>query len=240
MDRKEIVKILGEHFGVKPKYLGVPSFDYEIETEVETFTVDREGRITTKAGEEVELEEILDKQEVDYENLEIAFPLDGHTGISLRNLVHMIYSRQDLIKKAFELEENIIELELVLALSGEGVRIDTIEDFKIAIEDLEERTHQRISFDFDEETFSFKLLKSDGEKIKAYAQFISLLNKKSKELKYASAKTVATDNEKYTFRTWLMRLGMIGEEYKATRKILLENLSGNTAFRKVEVKDSHE
>jgi hypothetical protein len=33
MDRKEIVKALGEHFGVKPEYLGVPSFAYKIEIE---------------------------------------------------------------------------------------------------------------------------------------------------------------------------------------------------------------
>ncbi|MEY8304856.1 hypothetical protein [Anaerosalibacter bizertensis] len=40
-----------------------------------------------------------------------------------------------------------------------------------------------------------------------------------------------TDNEKYTFRTWLTRLGMIGDEYREIRKELLQNLSGNSAFR---------
>ena len=38
MDRKEMIKQLGEHFGVKPKYLSVPSFAYEIRTENELFT----------------------------------------------------------------------------------------------------------------------------------------------------------------------------------------------------------
>ena len=38
-------------------------------------------------------------------------------------------------------------------------------------------------------------------------------------------------NEKYTFRVWLMRLGMMGDEYKVARKILLKNLKGHTAFR---------
>ena len=38
-------------------------------------------------------------------------------------------------------------------------------------------------------------------------------------------------NEKYTLRNWLIRLGMEGEEYKADRKILMENLSGHVAFR---------
>ena len=40
-----------------------------------------------------------------------------------------------------------------------------------------------------------------------------------------------TDNEKYAFRCFLLRLGFIGSEYKEARKILLKNLSGNAAFR---------
>jgi hypothetical protein len=48
MDRKEIVKLLGEHFSVKPKYMGAPSFAYQIETEEVTFIVDREGKSKTQ------------------------------------------------------------------------------------------------------------------------------------------------------------------------------------------------
>ena len=43
MDRKEIVQKLGEHFGVKPKYLSVPSFAYEIRAENQVYIVDRHG-----------------------------------------------------------------------------------------------------------------------------------------------------------------------------------------------------
>ena len=43
-----------------------------------------------------------------------------------------------------------------------------------------------------------------------------------------------TDNEKYTFRCFLLRLGIIGAEYKTTRKILLRNLTGNSAFRHID------
>ena len=39
------------------------------------------------------------------------------------------------------------------------------------------------------------------------------------------------ENEKYTLRIWLIRLGMNGDEYKTTRKILMEKLSGHSAFR---------
>jgi hypothetical protein len=42
---------------------------------------------------------------------------------------------------------------------------------------------------------------------------------------------VNDSNEKYALRTWLLRLGMNGPDFKQTRKILMENLSGHAAFR---------
>ncbi len=59
MERKEMVKKLGEFTGVKPKYLGAPSFAYEVAAETELFTIDREGTITTGDGKAITLEEIL-------------------------------------------------------------------------------------------------------------------------------------------------------------------------------------
>ena len=41
----------------------------------------------------------------------------------------------------------------------------------------------------------------------------------------------ASDNEKYAFRCFLLRLGMIGADYKAARKVLLRRLTGSSAFR---------
>ena len=53
----------------------------------------------------------------------------------------------------------------------------------------------------------------------------------SKEQERISAKERPTDNEKFTFRVFLIRLGFIGDEYKTTRRILLRNLSGNSAWK---------
>ena len=49
--------------------------------------------------------------------------------------------------------------------------------------------------------------------------------------KRINAKEKEVDNEKYAFRCFLLRLGFIGDEHKATRKILLRNLSGSSAFK---------
>ena len=69
------------------------------------------------------------------------------------------------------------------------------------------------------------------DKIDSAIKLLTLVNQNALNQHYASFKVKPTTNEKYTFRTWLLRLGMIGDEYKATRKILMEHLSGNGAFR---------
>jgi hypothetical protein len=53
----------------------------------------------------------------------------------------------------------------------------------------------------------------------------------AKEAKRVTATEKPTDNEKYAFRCFLLRLGFIGNEYKACRKILLKNLAGSSAFK---------
>jgi hypothetical protein len=55
MDRKEMIKQLGAHFGVKPTYLSVPSFAYEIRTENEVYIIDRQGAIIKGDGQAIKL-----------------------------------------------------------------------------------------------------------------------------------------------------------------------------------------
>ena len=69
------------------------------------------------------------------------------------------------------------------------------------------------------------------EEISAYAHFTGKLIGMAKTQKRVTAKEKETDNEKYAFRCFLLRLGFIGDEYKAARKILLRNLSGSGAFK---------
>ena len=71
----------------------------------------------------------------------------------------------------------------------------------------------------------------DGDDIAAYTQFISRLCDMARDAKRVSSKPTETDNDKYAFRCFLLRLGFIGKEYKTARKILLRNLTGNSAFR---------
>jgi hypothetical protein len=71
----------------------------------------------------------------------------------------------------------------------------------------------------------------EQDAVKAYTHFIAALGKMSRDLKRISATEKEVDNEKYAFRCFLLRLGFIGNEYKAERKILLKNLSGNSSWK---------
>lgn len=233
MERKETVKILGEHFGVKAEYMGTPSFAYQIQTSEGIITIDKEGKIKNSEGVEVELEELLnDFQEesvkVEAEHSEIIFSMAGHTGITLRNLINMISSKQTLIKKALAIETEIVTGEFVEGINN--TRIVSIEDFKTAALEIGAEKCPGISFDFEKGVLEFKFIKG-LENIEIAAQFAGALNESSKKFKHSSPKESQTDNEKYTFRTWLLRLGFIGDRYKEARKELLKNLGGNGAFR---------
>ena len=67
--------------------------------------------------------------------------------------------------------------------------------------------------------------------IKAYIQLCLGMSAFAKSLKTASPKPQQTDNEKFAMRTWLNRMGFIGDEFATAREILLRNLEGNTAWR---------
>ena len=69
------------------------------------------------------------------------------------------------------------------------------------------------------------------ETAKAYAEFISKLCLMARTQKRVTAKEKIVNNEKYAFRCFLLRLGMIGSAYKESRKILLQNLTGSSAFK---------
>lgn len=67
--------------------------------------------------------------------------------------------------------------------------------------------------------------------LKSYIQLCLALSQMAKTVKSASAKPQQNENPKYAMRTWLLRLGFIGEEFKTARETLTKKLAGDTAFR---------
>ncbi len=65
----------------------------------------------------------------------------------------------------------------------------------------------------------------------AYTAFVQALCEMAKNQHHINNKPDTSENEKYAFRCFLLRLGFVGAEHKATRKVLLRKLSGSSAFK---------
>lgn len=85
-------------------------------------------------------------------------------------------------------------------------------------------------FQFDEPTVERKGGIHAGQ-LKSYIQLCLALSQMAKDVRTASPKPQQNENPKYAMRTWLLRLGFIGEEFATARDFLTRNLSGDTAFR---------
>lgn len=86
---------------------------------------------------------------------------------------------------------------------------------------------------FQKGTVEFRLFNGTlhAGKIKAYIQLCLAIGAQALNQRSASRTKTQTTNEKYTFRTWLLRLGLIGDEFKTARLHLLEHLDGCIAWR---------
>lgn len=159
--------------------------------------------------------------------------------LTISNNVDSVALLNHLKERGWEIEETVTDCLTI------SVPRDTLLDEKIAV--LEQiivgkasQLKKAIGTDtltvkISEDSISFPWfpLTQDSDKIRAYTELITRLCEMANRLKRAGA-VKETDNEKYTFRCFLLRLGMIGAEYKTTRKILLRNLTGNSAFRHME------
>ena len=85
-------------------------------------------------------------------------------------------------------------------------------------------------FQFDAPTSERKNGLHAGQ-LKSYIQLCLALSQMAKTVKTASPKPQQNDNPKYAMRTWLLRLGFIGEEFATARDFLTRNLAGDAAFR---------
>lgn len=160
------------------------------------------------------------------DSLTISLPMAHHSVDSLRRLINLIYSRGPLLTKstggAFGCDR-----ELVTALDEAGI---------VKMEELISMVTEHggltgLTFEDGKVNFTGFPMTDDPDRSKAFMQLASLMNKHAIEMKWIQAKEVNDENEKYAFRIWLLRIGMNSDEYKTTRKVLMQNLSGHTAFR---------
>mgnify|MGYP001625367803 FL=1 len=165
-------------------------------------------------------------------NMNFEIPLGAHTGATLRNLVNLIYSRGPLVNQAtgghFEADAGLIE-----ALKDDRCTYTRANFFR-AVADYEDQHGKSLyGLTITPETVSFTGFgeAADVDHLRAFGHLAVMMNNQALHQKRIQAKAVDAANEKYAMRIWLVRIGMDGEEFKQTRKILMEKLTGHSAFR---------
>lgn len=205
--RKELAKDIGTWLGSEVKYCGAPTFAYN----VDYFTIDREGSLSFDDSADSEVIERLLQHLYD-EGFEFEMPE--------RNEPAEDDSSPDGIAIQVPFSQvNVGNLTLILDAKGNLIKK------ALGIDDL------RFNLMEDRVDFPWFPMYSEPDELKAYMHFVTALCEMSKNQKRITAKEKTVDNEKYAFRCFLLRLGFIGDEYKAERKILLRNLTGSSAFK---------
>lgn len=208
--RKALVNAISQQLNAPIKYLGAPTFAYE----VADYNVNKNGVLSGPDNKELvdklldfhdfkaiseEFDTPLPKAEVNEReesiNLIIQMPREDFTDTAIENLKGLVESKATLIRKALDTDS-----------------IPIIED---------------------EEYVAFPWFQGEcsSEEVKAYTHFVTALCEMAKKQTRVNSTEKSVENEKYAFRCFLLRLGFIGSEYKMERKILLSKLSGSSAFK---------
>jgi hypothetical protein len=210
-DRKALVAAIAALTGDKAAYKFMPTCAYEIGD----ITVDKEGSVTCEDADK--LERIIH-----------SLIADGFTPEDDTEEVEIIADEANA-------ENDDESTGLTVSLPLDKVAVGNLTNLLTAKESLIKKALgiDNLGIEVTEDTVSFHWFTEmpEPEAVKAYTHFIAALGKMSRDLKRISATEKEVDNEKYAFRCFLLRLGFIGSEYKAERKILLQNLSGNSSWK---------
>ena len=184
----------------------------------------------------------------------------GHTPQTLRNLANIMASHESLLAEALDLDHyrmrrycRTVDPRFLEQLnrrkptsmadladiwySSQGASYDRSQHYN------DSRYHMlNFHATFTKGTVEFRLFQFDAPangrrnglhagQLKSYIQLCLALSQMAKTVRTASPKPQQNENPKYDMRTWLLRLGFIGEEFETARDILTRRLSGDAAFR---------
>ncbi len=184
----------------------------------------------------------------------------GHTPQTLRNLANIMASHEDLISNALNLDEyrmrhycRTVDPRFLKELNlKKPTTMPQLADIWYTSHSAnygrnnhynDSRYHMlNYHATFTKGTIEFRLFQFDrpanGKKnglhagqLKSYIQLCLAISQMAKTVKTASPKPQQNENPRFAMRTWLLRLGFIGEEFKTAREVLTKRLGGDTAFR---------
>lgn len=171
-----------------------------------------------------------------------------HTPATLRNLVNLMVQKEDILYKALAVDSNRLsycnKVNTALVEVINRKKPQTLEQLadmwytgsygdRMAHYNRSRYRGLNLHATFTKGTIEFRLFNSTlhaGE-VKAYIQFCLALSHQALVQKKASCRRSVSDNEKYTMRCWLLRLGLNGDEFKTCRHHMIKNLAGDSAWR---------
>jgi len=175
-----------------------------------------------------------------------------HTPRTLRNLVNLVNAKEDLLTQALGISESRrarwclpVDQDFLARLNRRKPTTDAAfaqlwyntEDWRYhASQHYDTSRYHLLNLHsvFQKGTIEFRAFQSTlhaGE-IKSFIQLAMAISHQALKSSAASARRPETDNPKYTFRCWLLRLGFIGEEFATAREHLTKHLPGNAAWRR--------
>lgn len=206
-ERKALVGIISEVIGMKPVYMRMPTCAYVISN----ITVEKDGAM------------VWDER-TDDSTIETVKAALSDAGFTAEEDTQPEITSDECglvvqMPKASFTEDSLDNLHKLIEAKGSLIKKAlNVTELPITEED------DKLSFPW----FTTEL---DADEVRAYTHFIAALCEMARNQKRVTAKEKETDNDKYAFRCFLLRLGFIGTDYKTERKILLRNLSGSSAFR---------
>jgi biotin carboxyl carrier protein len=234
-ERRQLVSAIEEITGEKSVYKFMPTCAYEIGD----ITVDKEGAVSCEDAEKLN-QVIAALDEAGFHPASDEAPAAEQTEATeepAEPAQDSIESEQEPAptKSESEQEPETEETGLTISLPVSSASVGNLTNLLTAKGDLIRKAigvdDIRIEVKDDKILFHWFKKVPEADEAKAYTDFVAAICKLSKDLKHVSATPHPVENEKYAFRCFLLRLGFIGPEYKAARKILLRNLTGSSAFR---------
>ena len=252
-ERKALVGAISTALNAPTKYLGAPTFAYE----VGGYHIDKTGMLTGEDNLDLENTLHLMGFDADGDTREYDEPYTYESGLGgmgatpdfedlrmdEREELGLGRTRREDFQgengmQASDVPEPDEDIGLVIEMPHSAFTDTALENLKRLVESKGNLIKKALGAETleleirdDKVRFPWFGDGTDPDAVKAYTHFVTALCEMARVQKRVTAKEKETDNDKYAFRCFLLRLGFIGADYKDERKILLKNLSGSSAFR---------
>lgn len=238
--RKSLVGAISQELSAPTKYLGAPTFSYE----VGEYTIDKNGVLSSddNPGLVADLQGLHDFKAItaEYDTpLAETEPIPEDVQIpyaaALGGRVSPYHDGEE--PPSYEVTESDETDRLTIEMPRSTFSDASIENLKRLVESKSSLIKKALGA----ETLDIEILDDtirfpwftidDAETVKAYTHFVTALCKMAKTQQRVNTVKKPVENEKYAFRCFLLRLNFIGSDYKTDRKILLSKLSGSSSFK---------